>query len=459
MQDTNKQFEPQQNEEIEINLKEYLDVIIKRKKLIVVITLLLTAIITVYVFLQPNIYKSTAVIIPQSSSSGGLSSMLSSVAGSLGGLLPSLGGGGEELGTFNNVLNSNDLPGKVVDKLDLLTVFNERDFNVLVFITSFLPSKEKSYLDKAKERDELIKSMKEDIVVVKKDDKANSITISVFDEDPILAQKIAQQYLIELDTFLNENNMTVAKKNRLFLEDQLSDNKTKLTSAENALKYFQERNNIISPDKQAELSVTATADIQAQIAIEEMNLNTMKITGYKKSSSVDIGGVSGGGGKLEQATDADIQSSKVNIQQLKKQMNNLTFGESFSPLMKGKTSGVTVPLNNAPNLTLEYMRLKREAMVQEKIFEFLTEQYESAKLLESNESISFIVVDKPKVATKKDKPKRAIMVILGIMAGLFLGALAVFTLEWYLKQNPNPKFLEPNEKDNKIKKYVKGLLQ
>lgn len=455
-------------EEIDIDLKEYFNIIINRKKLIFFIAAMIAVLSAVVMILTPNSYKSQAVMTPQASSAGGLSAILGSAANSaLGSLVGSEGS--DELLLYNSILSSKDIANNVVDNLDLIRIFNER--NLLDFyivhpimnsIQSFFPPDPADVAQaEARRHEKFVKAFMKNIVSIENDEKMNTLSITVYDRDPNLAKKIADEYLIELEKFLNNNNVTVAKKNRVFLEGQLSENDNKLRQAEVALKQFQERNNVIDPDKQAEFSIQAAANIQSQISIEEMNLNIMKSTGYKTSFSGGAGGtptVPQSDTKPQKVSPEDIQNSIVKLQQLKKQLNNMTFGESFSPLVKGKGKGISLPISGTPGLIFEYMRLKRDLLAQEKIFEFLTEQYEAAKLSESNESVSFIILDKPKVAAVKDKPKRGLMIVVGTIAGIFIGSVIAIFIDKYRQYKPLPGFLTKNETDNRIQRYLKELL-
>lgn len=431
----------------EIDFRVYLKVLRKRRRMIIVFAGIASVLSIAVSLMMPNIYRSTAVIMPQSSDFGGLSSVFGAVAGTVLGSNLSLAGN-TDLSTLKNILNSTDVAKNVITELDLMRVFAERDHHL--FLTSFSFANpltpDKAARASAREMERSREILQQEIVTIKEDSKNNSIIISALEKDPELAQKIAEAYLRELERFLNENSMTAAKKSRLFLEGQLAENRLNLSRAEEALKNFQERNNMVAPEKQAELTVTAAADLQTRIAMEEIEMNTMQQTGHKSSMELSAGlSTPTNGGKLQMTTEEDLQNSMTKIKQLKKQLNNLTFGETFSPLIRGQSGGASIPMANVPDLSLEYARLKREAIVQQKIFEFLIQQYEAAKLSETKESISFIVVDRPDLPAKKDQPKRAMITLLGGVAGILFGALtALFMESFYKEKRPFLKNDDPN---------------
>ncbi len=69
-------------------------------------------------------------------------------------------------------------------------------------------------------------------------------------------------------------------------------------------------------------------------------------------------------------------------------------------------------------------------MVQEKLFELLTQQYEMAKIEEAKEDITFQVIDRAVPPEKRIKPKRKLVVMLAGVVSLFAGVFAVFFMEF-----------------------------
>lgn len=65
--------------------------------------------------------------------------------------------------------------------------------------------------------------------------------------------------------------------------------------------------------------------------------------------------------------------------------------------------------------------------VQEAIYRIIEGQIKTVMLAKSREEYSFKVVDPPVVPEQKIKPKRTIMVMLGFVAGFFLGVFIAFT--------------------------------
>ena len=97
-------------------------------------------------------------------------------------------------------------------------------------------------------------------------------------------------------------------------------------------------------------------------------------------------------------------------------------------------SGALISLSDAPAAGLGYARLKRDALIQEKVFELLTQQYELAKIEETKDDITFQVIDPAITPEKRIKPKRTQNVMIAGVVSLFLGVFLVFFLEYFDKQ-------------------------
>jgi uncharacterized protein involved in exopolysaccharide biosynthesis len=69
---------------------------------------------------------------------------------------------------------------------------------------------------------------------------------------------------------------------------------------------------------------------------------------------------------------------------------------------------------------MNYLRLQREVEIQTKIVTFLLPIYEQAKIEEKRETPTILIIDNPKVAERKSKPKRLTMVVVLTIVGFFV---------------------------------------
>ena len=87
----------------------------------------------------------------------------------------------------------------------------------------------------------------------------------------------------------------------------------------------------------------------------------------------------------------------------------------------------SVSFNTLPSLGLENARLIREVELQSAIQEILIPQFEQAKLEETNNIPTLQIIDKPKIALNKTKPKRSLIVIASTIMSLIMSLLFIYT--------------------------------
>ncbi|NIN01133.1 MAG: hypothetical protein GTO24_24490, partial [candidate division Zixibacteria bacterium] len=68
-------------------------------------------------------------------------------------------------------------------------------------------------------------------------------------------------YPLELQTFLSENALSLAKRARIFLGERYEQEKTKLARCEEALRDFQAEHKLVALDEQTEAAVEAIAEL------------------------------------------------------------------------------------------------------------------------------------------------------------------------------------------------------
>jgi uncharacterized protein involved in exopolysaccharide biosynthesis len=204
---------PAYSEEEEINLLDYLIVLLKHKRLIFIIVLAagLTAVIVSLIL--PNIYRSEATIIPRQETDISGSSAISALGGLAGiaGDLVGLGGGGD-VEKFEVVLESRELTRRVVEKYNLLPELFEDEWD---------PLKEEWKENPAPTVQDAYELITEDLLTVSRDRKTDALTIEFDHEDPRFAKIMVDNYLTELSETLREETLRDAAENKRFLEEQL----------------------------------------------------------------------------------------------------------------------------------------------------------------------------------------------------------------------------------------------
>jgi len=372
--------------EDEINLLDYWRVILKRWKIIAGIFGISVVTAAIISLLMTPIYQARTTIMPVESSGGRLSGALQNLSSLpfVGGMVPGIGGASAT--KLVTLLKSRTLAEDVIRSSGLIN-------NIL-----FKDSK-----DKPSTLQDAVRSLT-GMTKITDDKKEGVISISVEYKDPKIAADIANHYTTVLQKFINENTLSMAKKNRIFIEDQLKKVKEELRQAEETMKSFQTDKKIVAMDAQTEASIRALADLKAQITAREVQMGVMK--------------------QFSTAANPDVLRIKDELRELRKQL----------AMVESKTSNpesMAMPsLSEAPALGLQYIRLKREALTQEKVFELLTQQYEMARIEEAKDEITFQVIDRAIPPEKRIKPKRRQQVMLAGAVSLFAGVFLVFFLEY-----------------------------
>jgi tyrosine-protein kinase Etk/Wzc len=369
--------------EDEINLLDYWRVIRKRWKIITLIFFASVVAAAVVSLLMTPIYQAKTTLMPVESSGSQMSAALRSL-GSLpfvGGMLPG-GASGDKLIA---VLKSRTVAEDVIEALDL---------NKMLF--------EEPDEDEPPTMQDAVRVLSGMTEIT--DDKKGLISIAVEYKDPELAAKIANQYTAVLQKFLSENALSMAKRNRMFIEGQLENVKEEMQEAEEALKGFQTNKKIVAMDAQTEASIKALAELKAQVAAKEVQLGVLT--------------------QFATSTNPDVLRLKDELRELKKQLGMLE-KKGSNPEADAFPS-----LSEAPELGLQYIRLKRDAVTHQKVYGLLTQQLEMAKIEEAKEDIAFQVIDKAIPPEKRIKPKRKLNVMLAGVVSLFAGIFLVFFLEY-----------------------------
>lgn len=354
----------------EINLLDYWLVIKKYKKLIAKIVGATVIIAVIYSLLLPKIYKSQAVIMPIGGSGGGMGAMLAAQLGGLGGLI---GGPGTVTPSqkLMALLNSRALSESVVDELNLEKILFEDKWD----------AKNNTWKDGVEPPNmELIVNALREHLSFMDDQKNGTIKLYALFKAPELAAQVVGAYIKNLQEFINQNSFTVSKRNRVFIEGQLANNKRELLTVGKELNTFYKEGNV--------------SDIRSRMDVS-----------LDENKSIDL----------------ENNISNTAWDNLEKQKEELSNKLARTEIVKD------VP----QQVYLQYLTLRRELLG--KMNALLTQQYEMARIDEAKEDLAFQVIDYPNVPFMRDSPRRSQIVIMSFMASLFLSVFAAFFIEYIKK--------------------------
>jgi len=364
-------------EEEEINLLQYLVVILKRKKMIAGVTFAFALITAIISLIMTPIYKAETRILPPQVSGSGISSKVLSQLGGASGLVGSSLGISSTNDQYVGMLDSRTMYDRIIDRFGLMALY------------------EAEYREDARAR------LQGSVII--NNGKDEIISVSVEDENPQRAAEIANAFIEELKVMTQTLAVSEASKRRLFFEEQLAEVKEDLLKSEDAMQGLQEKTGAISMDEQARAVIESIAALRAQIAAKEVELKVMKTYTEPKNP--------------------DLQKSEEALKGMNEELRKL---EAKS----GEKPDTLVPTGSIPGIGADYTRKLRDLKYQETLFELMANQYEIARVDEARDATIIQVLDKAVPPEVRSKPKRSLMVALATFCGFFLAILAAFFMEF-----------------------------
>ena len=241
-------------EENKLDFFDYLAILIKWRKFIIVNFVVFTLVAIIISLLLPKWYKATVLLLPPKdqsalSSFGSSSSILKNLGSS-----NKLGGLGQNLGPYNYlaILKSRSAMEAVVNKFELLRVYNISNGSI----------------------EDALKELDGNVTIeIQPDDY---ITVEVYDKDPQRAPDIANYFVEILNSISNRLGTQEAKNNKEFIEKRLEGAKKELRNAEEVLREFQERTGIMIAPEQNNSGISSVAELYGMKAKKEIELATLE---------------------------------------------------------------------------------------------------------------------------------------------------------------------------------------
>ncbi|MFH1700193.1 MAG: Wzz/FepE/Etk N-terminal domain-containing protein [Candidatus Zixiibacteriota bacterium] len=206
----------------EINMFEMSRLILNKKKFILIMTITIMLLTCGYLFTLPNLYVSTATILPSGSSTSGMSGLKSLVGLGIRATMSDE----NSSALFPVILKSNLVIDAVLAK--------EHKFEH----NSELKRLSIPHYFEQTDPDKLRRSIR-DITTIKTSQKTGEISIGIETEYPGFSQAILNEYIAQLEEYNLHKRRTSAGENGKYLARQIEKTKVELTVAENKLEKFQ----------------------------------------------------------------------------------------------------------------------------------------------------------------------------------------------------------------------------
>ena len=376
---------------------------------------------TVIALLIPRRFASTARLMPpdQNSSTMGMGMAMMAVAGSTAGsqLGPNLGSvAGDLLGLKNSsdlfvgILHSRTVEDDLVNKFNL----------------------KKLYWDRRMEdaRDDLEKHTD-----VTTDRKTGIISIRVSDSSPQRAAAMAGEYVSELNRVVIQLNTTAAHRERVFLEDRLTQVKQDLETAEEDFSQFAGKKTALDIPAQGRAMIEVSAALEGQYIVAQTELEGLR--------------------QIYADGNIRVRAAQARVAELQQQLKNQVVGKPREATPADAAGASLYPsVRELPALGVAYADLYRNTRVQELVFQMLTQQYEMAKVQEAKETPSVRMLDPPDVPEKRSFPPRVLIIVVGTMLAIVSSVYWLFSKQaWDQTEQGDPQKLFALEVIHTLRAY------
>lgn len=355
-------------------LADLLSLLVRRRSLLFATTIIGGLISAALAFWLTPLYAATAVIMPPPKAQSLSSAMMGQLGAMAGSLSPALGLK-DPADLHIGILKSRTVNDSIVVRFNLVQVYS------------------------VKTRTDAVKKLASRASFTA--GKDSLIRISVEDADPKRAADIANAYVAELHTQNNRLALTESAQRRLFFERALQKERQVLAEAEERLKLTQTKTGVVEIASQAEGVVRSIAQLQAEIAGREVQLQRLRLSATPQNP--------------------DVARQETELAALRAQLAKLESGGT-----KSRSGDPLIPFSKVPQAGLDSVRVLRDVKYHESLFEVLAKQYEAAQIDEAKESQEIQIVDVAIPPEKKSWPPRLMLTILGSITSAILGCTYLF---------------------------------
>jgi len=277
------------------------------------------------------------------------------------------------------------------------------------------------------------------------------------------------------DSYIDQGILQKSQSAKLtigFIETQLNNINKELKSTETNLEYYKMKNEVTNVASEAHMLSTALVEYEAQLHKLQTEINILvdlrnSIKNKKNYSGLTIGSLVFADqtiyallNKLQR-----MVNTKTNLlidytplhPEVKKLTKNIAFSKksiqvalqnNLKQLVQRRTDlretikKHNLKIESLPSQEKELARLARPLEVNEKIYEYLLQKKAETAILKSSTISKARILDKARVNYNPIKPKRKLIVILGLLLGFIAGIVQAFFREFLVATIQNSDELE-----------------
>jgi tyrosine-protein kinase Etk/Wzc len=347
----------------------YLLMLMHRYKWIYIILIILTIVASVLLTLSmPNWYKASVNAVPSKSQGSLFNNMFGGISSTLKefGMTKLAGGGGGETYDFIVLMQSRTIKDSLINRFNLSEEYEIADSMKSQLYGALDNNMEVSY------------------------EKEGNYYISILSKDKYKVVEMINYFVETLNELAQNIAHEDASLNRIYLENRILKTDSVIATISDSISTYSKKNFLFSLEEQAKASSSAYAELKAELIRQETLLEMNKMR-YGEN-------------------DYYTKMSKELVDNLKNKLDEIKNKPGFAG---------DFALKNATGVGIEYMRLLAEFETFTKVKSLLLPMLEEAKLDETRNTQSLIIVDPPIPADRKAKPKRS-LIVAGSVIGIFV---------------------------------------
>jgi len=356
------------------------------------VILLIVTYLLIY-FLIPEQFDSTSLLVSVEETSLSPTGLISKTITNIP--LASLGIGGltatEKYDLFNTLIYSRTMLVKLIEKFDLM-----KDYR----------------LDRM---DKTVKTLSNNITTEITESNAFQITVRASS-----AQKSADMnnYLVdEINKGVIELNTKKSHDNRIFIENRYNEIKLNLKIAEDSLKNFQQKYNLLAAEDQTKATIDAYTKLETELAKKEIELSVYeKLFGENQPQTI---------------------SARISFEEFKKYLEDLKNSKGNDNLI--------MPITSLPRNAMQYFRIYREVQINNAMLEYIIPVFEKAKYDEIKDIPVLQIIDKAVPPERKSFPPRVLLSVIITFIILILASSLLFIKESIMKSENSKIVFIKNE--------------
>lgn len=349
------------------HLLNYLDFIIKRKQLFIIVffSSLILSYSAIFFFVEEQ-YEATATIIPRedetSGLAGGLIASMKKMPFNLGTKSPT-----SEVDLYKTIIYSRTMMEDVIKKFELINIYK-------------LDTTDAAHMEKA------VKRLQSEIRT--KETEESAFIVSVRASSRNTASEMTNYIVNSMNERIIHFKTSRSRDSKEFLQKRVEEIAVQLRNSEDSLRVFQEHSGLFDVKSQLQGIISAHTMLETEITAKRVQLGMLE--------------------RIYDQNSQQVKELKMQIQEYEKMLVNLrTQGDPGSPLLA---------LKKLPRASVDFLRLYREVELNKMLLEFVVPLYEQSKIEEKKDYPVLQVIDYAIPPAKKSYPPRTLFALIGAIS-------------------------------------------